>query len=158
MEGAANNNPYQFIGRENDGTGSYFDRARYYSLSFQRFISQDPIGFRGGDPDLYGYVSENPINYTDPSGLAISGLCTPGRPCPPWPQPPGPPLPPPSPGCDTCAEYSWGAEHFICSNTGNSPWDNCMRGCLSTLYPDCLIPPCFGNHARCFLDCAPIGP
>src|SRR5271163_3475637 len=158
MEGAANNNPYQFIGRENDGTGLYFDRARYYSLSFQRFISQDPIGFRGGDPDLYGYVSENPINYTDPSGLAISGLCTPGRPCPPWPQPPGPPLPPPSPGCDTCAEYSWGAEHFICSNTGNSPWDNCMRGCLSTLYPDCLIPPCFGNHARCFLDCAPIGP
>jgi RHS repeat-associated protein len=34
-------------GRENDGTGVYFYRARYYSATFQRFIAQDPIGFAG---------------------------------------------------------------------------------------------------------------
>jgi uncharacterized protein RhaS with RHS repeats len=35
----------------------------------QRFISEDPVGFSGGDANLYGYVGNNPTNYTDPSGL-----------------------------------------------------------------------------------------
>ncbi len=52
-----NANPYQFTGRENDGTGLYFYRARYYSPSYQRFVSQDPIGFRG--EELRGLVSSN---------------------------------------------------------------------------------------------------
>jgi len=52
--GAGNTNTYQFTGRENDGTGLYFYRARYYSPNFRRFIAQDPIGFTGGDPNLYG--------------------------------------------------------------------------------------------------------
>ncbi len=34
----------------------------------QRFISEDPIRFRGGI-NFYGYVRNNPINRTDPSGL-----------------------------------------------------------------------------------------
>lgn len=34
-----------------------------------RFISKDPIGFRGGDVNLYGYVQNNPINFMDPTGL-----------------------------------------------------------------------------------------
>jgi uncharacterized protein RhaS with RHS repeats len=34
-----------------------------------RFISKDPIGFTGGDINLYGYVGNNPINYIDPLGL-----------------------------------------------------------------------------------------
>jgi len=37
----------EFTGRENDGTGLYFYRARYYNPTFQRFIAQDPIGFGG---------------------------------------------------------------------------------------------------------------
>jgi YD repeat-containing protein len=36
--GAGNTNTYQFTGRENDGTGLYFNRARYYSPTLQRFI------------------------------------------------------------------------------------------------------------------------
>ena len=62
-------NPYQFTGRENDATGLYFYRARYYSPTFQRFVSQDPIGFAGGDPNLYGYVYDDPANLVDPPGL-----------------------------------------------------------------------------------------
>jgi RHS repeat-associated protein len=64
-----NGNPYQFTGRENDGTGLYFYRARYYSPTFQRFIAQDPIGFRGGDANLYAYVFNDPVNLLDPLGL-----------------------------------------------------------------------------------------
>jgi RHS repeat-associated protein len=66
--GSANGNSYQFTGRENDGTGLYFYRARYYSPTFQRFIAQDPIGFRGGDRNLYGYVSNGPTNFRDARG------------------------------------------------------------------------------------------
>ena len=34
-----------------------------------RFISKDPIGFAGGDANLYGYVQNNPINAIDAFGL-----------------------------------------------------------------------------------------
>ncbi len=62
-------NPYQFTGRENDGTGLYYYRARYYSPTLQRFISQDPIGLLGGNLDLYAYGLEDPVRYSDPLGL-----------------------------------------------------------------------------------------
>jgi RHS repeat-associated protein len=60
-------NSYQYTGRENDGAGLYFNRSRYYSPAVQRFVSQDPIGFAGG-VNLYSYVSNNPIKFTDPFG------------------------------------------------------------------------------------------
>ena len=34
-----------------------------------RFISKDPIGFAGGDVNLYGYVLNDPVNFIDPIGL-----------------------------------------------------------------------------------------
>ncbi len=61
-------NPYQFTGRENDDTGLYYYRARYYSPTFQRFVSQDPIGFGGGDINIYAYVQNQPTILTDPRG------------------------------------------------------------------------------------------
>ncbi|MBE7501414.1 MAG: RHS repeat-associated core domain-containing protein [Verrucomicrobiales bacterium] len=58
-------------GREWDtNTGLYDNRARYYDPDLGRFISEDPIGFAGGDPNLYGYVNNNPLNGTDPLGLS----------------------------------------------------------------------------------------
>jgi len=68
---------YQFTGRENDGTGLYFYRARYYQPGFQRFISQDPIGFGGGDANLYGLTLNSPVNWRDPLGWAIGGYPAP---------------------------------------------------------------------------------
>jgi RHS repeat-associated protein len=50
-------------------TGLYFYRARYYDPRAGRFITKDPIGFGGGDVNLYGYVKNNPISRTDPFGL-----------------------------------------------------------------------------------------
>jgi RHS repeat-associated protein len=72
--GAASTNPTQFTGRENDGTGLYYYRARYYSPTFQRFISEDPIGFRGGDVNLYAYVRNSPTNFTDSSGMILDTI------------------------------------------------------------------------------------
>jgi uncharacterized protein RhaS with RHS repeats len=44
-------------------------RARWYDPQHGRFISEDPIGFEGGDINLYGYVGNHPIDESDPSGL-----------------------------------------------------------------------------------------
>src|SRR5881296_3659226 len=62
-------NSFAFTGREYDSTGLYYYRARYYNPTLQRFISEDPIGFAGGDTNLYGYVWNNPISFHDPLGL-----------------------------------------------------------------------------------------
>jgi RHS repeat-associated protein len=61
-------NSYQFTGRVNDGTGLYYYRARYYSPRYQQFISEDPLGFRGGI-NIYMYGGNNPISRIDPYGL-----------------------------------------------------------------------------------------
>jgi len=62
---------YQFTGREYDSSsGLQYSRARFYDPKLGRFISEDPIGFAGGDVNLYGYVYNNPQNLTDPSGNA----------------------------------------------------------------------------------------
>lgn len=50
----------------------YFYRARYYDPNAGRFISDDPIRFRGGI-NLYAYVQNRPTLMRDPSGLAAWG-------------------------------------------------------------------------------------
>ncbi len=63
---------YQYTGREKDEfTGLYFYRARWYDGNLGRFISEDPIGFTGGDINLYGYVRNNPLNFIDPKGTQV---------------------------------------------------------------------------------------
>ena len=73
VSGVSSANPYQFTGRENDGTGLYFYRARYYSPTFQRFVSQDPIGVVGSETNTYKYVADDPVDFFDPHGLATTG-------------------------------------------------------------------------------------
>jgi RHS repeat-associated protein len=66
------NNPNQYTSRENDGTGLYFYRARYYDAVLKQFISSDPIGVAGG-LNTYAYTDANPLMYTDPLGLWAVG-------------------------------------------------------------------------------------
>lgn len=61
-------NPYQFTGRELDGSGLYYYRARYYHPGMARFISEDPIGLVAG-VNTYAYVGGDPISLVDPTGL-----------------------------------------------------------------------------------------
>jgi RHS repeat-associated protein len=62
------NNPIQYTSRENDGTGLYFYRARYYDSVLKRFISSDPIGLAGG-LQTFGYANSDPLRWIDPAGL-----------------------------------------------------------------------------------------
>ncbi len=72
-EGALSSNSYEFMGRENDATGLFYYRARYYSPGLSRFISEDPLPSMRTDgliesSNLYEYVGNNPINWSDPTG------------------------------------------------------------------------------------------
>ena len=66
--GVAQSNPFLYTGRELDGTGLYYYRARYYHPTLNRFIAEDPIGLAGG-ANIYAYVGGNPISNFDPLGL-----------------------------------------------------------------------------------------
>ena len=50
--------------------------ARYYHPGLQRFIAEDPIGFAGGDTNIYAYVFNTPTTFRDPSGLEPITLST----------------------------------------------------------------------------------
>jgi RHS repeat-associated protein len=62
--------PFTFTAREYDPeSGLYYYRARYYDPKTGRFWTKDPIGFAGGDVNLYRAVGNNTINLADPLGL-----------------------------------------------------------------------------------------
>ncbi|MBI4619434.1 MAG: RHS repeat-associated core domain-containing protein [Desulfobacterales bacterium] len=63
--------PFKYIGQFGvmaEPNGFYYMRARYYDPNVGRFISEDPIGFEGGDTNLFAYVGNNPVTLIDPSG------------------------------------------------------------------------------------------
>jgi RHS repeat-associated protein len=67
--------PFKFVGRYGvmaEPNGLYYMRARYYDPGVGRFISEDPLGFRGGDVNLSAYVQNNPVNRIDPWGLLLT--------------------------------------------------------------------------------------
>jgi RHS repeat-associated protein len=65
----ATENPWRYPGQYEDReTGLYYNRFRYYDPEAGRYISEDPIGLRGG-LSQYGYVHD-PLWWTDAGGLA----------------------------------------------------------------------------------------
>lgn len=46
--------------------------ARDYDPSIGRWTTKDPIGFAGGDTNLYAYVNGDPMSFVDPSGLRLT--------------------------------------------------------------------------------------
>jgi len=62
--------PFGFAGGLYDAdTGLVRFGARDYDPNVGRWTAKDPILFFSGNRNLYGYVLNNPINFTDPSGL-----------------------------------------------------------------------------------------
>ena len=65
-------NRFAFVGEfgvTSEANGTHFMRNRYYNRKAGRFLSEDPIGLVGGDPNLYRYTLNNPVDFIDPSGL-----------------------------------------------------------------------------------------
>jgi RHS repeat-associated protein len=50
--------------------GLYYYKNRFYSSGLGRFLQTDPIGY-GDGLNMYGYVGGDPVNFTDPTGLAV---------------------------------------------------------------------------------------
>jgi len=44
---------------------------RDYDAQTGKWTAKDPIGFQGGDTNLYGYVLQDPVNFVDPRGLDV---------------------------------------------------------------------------------------
>lgn len=149
-------NPFQYTGRENDGTGFYYYRARYYSPFYGRFISEDPIlvpftplnvGFcrkvnntvwqlparvkfgTSCPPQFlnqYSYVMNNPVMSTDPSGLECM----------------------PSPDqAELCRTLTRNTPYAVCAGTAyndfgdldcqGNPTKQCMRAALTRALEQC---------------------
>jgi len=61
--------PFGFAGGLKDkDTGLLSFGYRDYDPETGRWTARDPIGFEGGDSNLYGYVLGDPINLVDPEG------------------------------------------------------------------------------------------
>jgi len=61
-------NALRFAGQYLDSeSGLYYLRTRYYEPGTGQFLTSDPAVERTGEP--YGYVNDNPLSATDPTGL-----------------------------------------------------------------------------------------
>jgi RHS repeat-associated protein len=64
--------PFEFQGTlildKEDGVRTFYRRGRVYDPASGRFTQEDPIGLAGG-LNLYGFVSGDPVNLSDPFGL-----------------------------------------------------------------------------------------
>ena len=76
-DGLKTNIPFRFQGQYYDEeSGLHYNRFRYYDPEIGRFVSQDPIGLRGG-MNLFEYAP-NPVGWTDPFGLLVTPHYTKG--------------------------------------------------------------------------------
>ena len=60
--------PWRFASKRVDETGLIFFGRRYYCPELGRWITPDPLGFKGG-PNLYAYVHNSPFTEADLYGL-----------------------------------------------------------------------------------------
>ncbi|MDQ7917834.1 RHS repeat-associated core domain-containing protein [Mesonia sp. MT50] len=68
----SNNSPFKFNGKELDEeTGNYYYGARYYNPKWSIWLSVDPMAEKYPSFSSYAYTLQNPIRYTDPTGMVV---------------------------------------------------------------------------------------
>ncbi len=135
VSGTASSNSFEYTGRENDNTGLYFYRARYYNPGLQRFVSEDPIGLAGG-VNVYAYVGGNPLSKTDPLGLAATS-----------------PVPAPAPSM-SFAPWAPESQQDIC--VASNDYSKRKSYCLAFCQYELAMPGRFDNfgpHRACMRRC-----
>lgn len=110
------NQPFMFsTKRYDEGTGLSYYGYRFYAPAVGRWLTRDPIGEAGGI-NLYGFVSNDPVNAVDPLGLYGNKDCSYYR--------------------KRCAAtgnwYYCKIAIRVCKYFPPDPgnWDECMRQCL----------------------------
>ncbi|WP_338815848.1 RHS repeat-associated core domain-containing protein (plasmid) [Bernardetia sp. Wsw4-3y2] len=74
LEGDAHFVPFRYQGQYHDTEiDLYYNRFRYYSPETGTYISQDPIGLIGENPNFYGYVYDS-NSFVDIFGLTVNNL------------------------------------------------------------------------------------
>ena len=59
IEGGKTFIPFRYQGQyEDEETGLYYNRFRYYSPDSGTYVSQDPIRLESGEPNFYAYVPD----------------------------------------------------------------------------------------------------
>ena len=71
--GSTLTNNLRFPGQYYDAeTGLHYNWNRHYDPEVGRYTQTDPIGFEGGDLNLYGYVRNDCVNSFDSEGLWVA--------------------------------------------------------------------------------------
>jgi RHS repeat-associated protein len=106
---------FGFTGRAFDETtGLQNNLNRWLDPKTGNWLSEDPIGFSGGDPNLYGYVGNSPTNSTDPTGLVVAGDY--------------PPIPPGHP--DETPHGEWGTLFYLLEGFNATEQEFARAGCM----------------------------
>jgi RHS repeat-associated protein len=175
--------PFRYVGAlgyYRDAVARIYVGARVLDTAKSRWITPDPIGFDGGDFNLFTYAGGSPSNLADPSGLQVLFPPVPGPvPLPIYKYPPKPdcrkfkfpkgpfkPLPGNEKNCkgylDLCNKgyiYACNA-YWACLHLAVWPPNSneCIRGCLQKTIPFSDIPKkhCddfWCQHMHCFREC-----
>jgi RHS repeat-associated protein len=74
---AASGRAFLYTGLAQDRSlGIVLAQHRALLANIGRWMQQDPLGFRAGDANLYRYVQNSALNFTDRSGLQLIGAFT----------------------------------------------------------------------------------